>query len=128
MGREREGQGGVHDDGVHIDHGADGVQVAIRCAHWNCEDGVGKAGIKHSARQPLNPGGGRPAPHADRHHARGQQQHVAALHVLKMRQVEAFGTGKPRVMLIDHLDQLGLPGPPRCGQAGDGGPVADPEA
>ena len=87
-----------------------------------------KAGIKDSARQPLNAGRGGPAPHADRHHARRQQQHVAALQVLKMRHVEAFGASKPRVMLIDHLDQLGLPGPPGCGQTGGGGPVADPEA
>ncbi len=85
-------------------------------------------GVEDLAGQPLDAGRGRTLPDADRDHARGQEQDVAALHVLVVPAVDLAGADEARVLGVDQLGQLRLALAGGHREAGHGHPVADPHA
>ena len=80
VGLQRVRDGGVHHDGVDVDHRADRVEVhgraLLRDRHG--EHRVGKLAREHAVRECLHPGGRGPLTDADRDDTGPEQQHVAA--------------------------------------------------
>ena len=102
--------------------------VARSCAIGTASTVVASPRSKTVRASRSTPAGVVRSPDADGHHAGREQQHVAALDRLVLRPVHQLGPGEPRVRGVDRPGQRRLAHPGRHRQAGDGHPVADPDA
>ena len=121
MGAKVVGHRRVDHDGVDVDHRDDRVEVH-RGAFLGDRHGkhdLGEAALQRLAGEALEAGRSRTFADSDGEDARRQQQDVAALEVLEVRAVRAWGVGEARMVLVDESRQLGLAYAGRHREAGD---------
>ena len=133
VGLERVRDRRVHDDGVAVDHRADGVEVhrGAVLGDRDREHRVRLAGGEQPLRERLHAGRRGALADADREHARGEHEHVAALEpraALGVAAVEQRRAGEARVVAVDRRGDRGLAATCVHRQGRDRDAVAQPHA